>query len=120
MSKKLSKIILIVFILIIISFITAYFVTKKTEAYKIAHNFIISNKNLTDKIGEIKTVRLAFFGYMQEYKGPEGKAVFEFLVEGSKTNGSVYISLKKEVGIWRVPEANFVTDDSKSYPLINQ
>lgn len=111
MLKKLSKIIL---------YIIGYLVIKETEAYKIANDFIISNKNLTEIIGEIKTVKLAFGGYMLEYTGPEGKADFELLVEGNKTNGTVYISMKREAGIWRVSEANLVTDNSKSYPLTDQ
>ncbi|NIO19739.1 MAG: hypothetical protein GTN76_03100 [Candidatus Aenigmarchaeota archaeon] len=117
-KKKMLTIFGITLLVLICFLIVLYILGVRSEAYKFALEFIKDNKLILEKIGPLKSQRLAPFGYFVRYTGPRGHAEYKILVKGEKGEGIVYIELEKSVGIWKVIRGNFVLDNGKAISLV--
>jgi len=76
---------------------------KKSEAYKIAEEYIIENNIIKSKIGKIEKIKLS----LQDEKfvgnnGPRGEAVFTIIAKGDKGKAYIKFEMEKELGIWKM------------------
>ena len=123
MSKRWRRLILGFFILFMAIHIIGYIISKtvivNTEPYRAAKNFIVSNQEINEKIGHVKSVSPSLFaGWSLRYSGPRSNAEFELSVEGTISKGKVYIKLEKAEGLWKVTKANFISfSDSVAHSL---
>jgi hypothetical protein len=119
-KRKLISIIAVTVIILISFFSVLYVIGIRSEPYAVAIDFIRSNTVITERLGELEYIRLAFFGYSVRYHGPNGYAEYKIYVIGNAAKGTVYLDLIKSVGIWDVVKGNLLLADGTSYSLMNE
>lgn len=117
-GNRVFKILIITATLVGLMFSSLYIYGIKSEPYKIATNYIKQSEEIRKTLGSLISCRLAIFGYSVRYSGPNGIANYEIVVKGEKRNASVYINMKKSVGIWEILKANMITEDGETISLI--
>ena len=108
----------VVTILLICFFSGLYVIGLRSEPYTFAAKFIKENKIVIEKLGELKSSHLAFFGYSVRYNGPDGHAEYKIYVKGETGKGTVYLNLRKSAGIWNVEKGNLVLENGTNFTLI--
>lgn len=116
-GRKIFITISIVVFLLILSYLAGYLVASRSEGYQVAQQFVHENSVVSDQLGPIKDMRLAYFGYSVRYSGPQGWADFEIIVKGEKANSMVFIKLMKEAGKWEVTTARLKRTDGELIDL---
>lgn len=121
---KLKKSFMYVFGFFIIIFLLGYGMAynhcSSSEAYLIADNFIKSNKNLKDEIGDIKETKMAFSNFLINEKNGEGQARFSILVTGSKKNTKVDFDVSRNHEVWFIKSAKFKNKMGTDIQLIDE
>ena len=90
------------------TYLVGYFSSRNSDAFGVAHRFIVESPIVRTKLGTVVEVQLAPFGYELEFAGSSGLADFECNVKGSDANGKARIKLKKDFGEWKVIEARLL------------
>lgn len=112
MPKSRKHIILIVLLIAFsgLMYGATPWMAKHAEPYPVALSFIEHDPAVLEKTGEIEKISIGFTGFSIEYRGPDGTAKYAFLLKGKKGNGTVYLQLKKELGVWTVTKSNFIEE----------
>ncbi len=118
-KKKYQRYALMVICLTLLLSIVIYMSARYSEPYEAAERFIRKNHLLKEVIGQINKMRLAPLGYAFHYGGVSGRAEFEVIIVGEKTDASVFIKLVKEVGTWQVIRARLKLADGDFLELMN-
>lgn len=99
MKKKLIKRIIIIissfFIIIGLVIVVSAIKISNSEAYPLAKEYILSNKEIKDKVGIIKSFSNFPSGLIDKSNGLI-KAQIETYVEGSKSSGKIIVIMEKE------------------------
>lgn len=119
-KKKMLAIFSTTIILIFCFFIGLYILGIRGDAYQSSLEFIDNNKLVSENIGKITNRRLALFGYSVRNKGPHGHAEYKILVKGTKGKGTVYLTLEKSAGVWRVTQGNLIPDNRKGFSILGK
>ena len=115
--KRISIVLVVALALLVAFFASLYLIASNSEPYEAATEFVSESPELQAQLGDIMKTRLAILGYTVSYEGPVGKADFEMLVEGEKTNGSVFVSLNRKAGKWNVSHASRALVDGRLFEL---
>lgn len=105
MSKKIKISVAVLVAVSVIAWIAAYFMAKSSEPYRYFENKAKESPVIKEVVGDVKSIKLALFGYSVRYTGPQGLAQFETEVIGSKTTGTLFVNLELNLGTWRVTGA---------------
>jgi hypothetical protein len=106
--QRLVKIALTIIVIALGTYLVGYFSSKNSDAFGVAHRFIVESPMVRTKLGTVTEVQLAPFGYELEFAGSSGSADFECNVKGSVASGKARIKLKKDFGEWKVTEARLL------------
>lgn len=102
MSKKVKIIIAVVVAILIITPIAGYFLAQSSEPFQFSKQAIQNSASIKQVIGDVRSIKLAPFGYFVKYTGPKGWAEFEVEVVGTKNSGTLNLKLEKNVGTWQI------------------
>jgi hypothetical protein len=83
------------------SYLAAWFVAKKSDAYAEAERFVRSSGVVAENVGSITSVSLEPFGLSLRFSGAGARVAFEMAVEASRASGTADVELAKN-GTWRV------------------
>ena len=97
-------------VLVGLSIPAGWLMAKNSDAYAAAVNFVKSNPQAREKLGTVRDVSLAPFGYSVRYSGAHGEASFDLTVSGQKGSAMIYVELEKK-GIWEVRLARLVENE---------
>lgn len=103
--NKATKIFISICFLLIAASIAGYLIAKASDPYKFTEKMILNSSVIKDRLGEIKSIKLAPFGYSVMYSGSKGNADFEIEISGSRNNGVLFVVLERNVGIWEISDA---------------
>jgi hypothetical protein len=103
--KKLLVILIIIVLALMGSYVVGYWISSTSEPFIVAQKLIYESLIVKNQVGHITKLRLPFFGYSINYKGPRGWADFEILVKGGKDKGIIFVLLEKRAGEWKVLSA---------------
>ena len=114
-KSRLGKILLILFsiflVIVIGAGVAAYFgyrylekTLKNSEAYRMAEISLKQNKEVAERLGEIKSTGFPL-GTYEEKAGGTGNAVFYMSVEGAKASGQYFVTMERENSKWRISRA---------------
>jgi hypothetical protein len=116
--NKYLKNILITILLLVLVCGGIYIWTIRGTSYKYSLEFIRQNKQIVEAIGEVKTLRLSFFGKsFVTANDKDGYAKYTIIVQGEKGKGVVSLKLKKDQGKWGVINGIFSYADGKNISL---
>jgi len=104
LNSKIIKIAITTIVLISIFIFGLYAIALNSEPFKVAEKFVRAN-------------RPAFFGYSIKYLGASGKAEFEIVTKGKNAKGTVFVSLVRELGVWKFRKANLNLSNGESIAL---
>lgn len=116
-KNKVKRIAIITSILLTVFFVGLYILGTQGEAYKYAVKRVRESPTVTNKIGPVKSTRLALIGYSVRYDGPHGHAEYKIHVKGERGGGTAYIYLEKSLGIWEMKKGNLILKDGVSVPI---
>lgn len=116
--KKMLVILSTTIILVFCFFVVLYILGIRGDAYQVSLEFIDNNKLVSENIGQITNRRLALFGYAIRKNGPHGHAEYKITVKGTKSKGTVYLTLEKSAGVWRVTQGNLMSDNRKVVSIL--
>lgn len=115
--KNTLRIVITTFILLGVFFVSLYLTGINSEPYPVAVDYIFHEEKITNALGPLMDYHLAFWGYSARYNGPHGEAEYKILVKGKKQQANVYVQMEKNVGIWKIVEANMILVNGKSISL---
>ncbi|MEW5725360.1 MAG: cytochrome c oxidase assembly factor Coa1 family protein [Thermodesulfobacteriota bacterium] len=118
MKKRYIKYIVMFLIIAVLSQIVYYFLCCRSDGYSESIMFLKNNDIIYHKIGKINKYYLFPFGCLIWYTGIDGIAEYKIILKGTKTNGTVYIKLRKTVGVWNVSESNLILENDEIVPLV--
>ena len=78
----------------------------RSEPYHIAESYIRLNPVVQEELGRILSINLELSGNNVSYVGREGSARFAFEIDAARSKGVVLVSMKKQLGVWRVSTAD--------------
>ena len=93
--------VIITLVLLEASYLAAWFIAKKSDAYAEAERFVRGNGVVAENVGSITNVSLEPFGLSLRFTGGGGRVAFEMSVEASRASGTADVELAKN-GTWRV------------------
>jgi hypothetical protein len=117
-KKKIIRILLYTSISICVIYLATFHFVLKGEPFEFAKGFIKKNEVIINTLGVTKKQRLSFFSSL-DISGTKGYAEYKIFVEGSKSNGTVYINMHKSAGEWKVLKANLELSDNNIIKLID-
>lgn len=89
--------------------------TLRSEAYATAEQFVRRNRCLKTVVGEVQSVRLAFFDHSEVKTGAiSGEAELTVRVRGARSSARVALRLVKDLGEWSVTSAIAKDNDRDS------
>ena len=83
------------------SYLAAWFIAKKSDAYAEAERFVRGSGVVAENVGSITSVSLEPFGLSLRFSGAGVRVAFEMAVEASRASGTADVELVKN-GNWRV------------------
>lgn len=101
MSKK-SKIIGIICLLLLTTPFIGYFIAKTSDPFQHARDVVFHSTVVRENLGEVISIKLAPFGYGVKYSGTQGEANFEIEVTGAERNGTLFVNLERDLGVWDI------------------
>jgi hypothetical protein len=105
MGRKIGIAVAVLVAVSVIASFAAYFMAKSSEPYRYFEKKANDSLVIKEVIGDVKSIKLAPFGYSVRYNGPQGWAQFETEVVGSKTTGTLFVKLESNLGVWQVTGA---------------
>ncbi len=72
-----------------------------------------------ESVGGIEDARLGWIGNIH-YAGTDGWASFNLHVIGARANGTVDITMQRQLGKWTVTDAELVTDSGQVVKIAGQ
>jgi hypothetical protein len=109
--RRLPVMVVVMSLLLIIFFVVIHIFAQRTEAYKAAVIFIQENEVFKSHLSDLESEKLSFSGYHIMNSGSSGHADFKINVTAKNGIGSVYLNLKKGVGVWTVVRANLILEN---------
>jgi hypothetical protein len=106
-----------VFFLLCISIGELYVRTSTPAA--LAIQFVRHDPVVQESVGGIQEARLGWIGNIH-YAGNNGWASFNLHVVGARTNGTVDITMQRQLGKWSVADAELVTDSGQVVKIAGQ
>ena len=92
-------------------------ILKSTGAYELATETVSTNEIVIAEIGEVTG-----FGFMPmgsiSTSGPTGQADLAIGVKGERGEGTFYAEMVKELGEWKIIQAEFETSSGKRFNLL--
>jgi len=78
----------------------------RSEPYQIAESYVRSDPVVQAELGPINGIDFDRWGRNQlSYAGPEGSARFAFRVEGTRGKGTVFVTMRRHLGVWQISAA---------------
>lgn len=105
MSRKIKIGVLALIAVSVIATFAAYFMTKTSEPHQYLEKTVHTSPAVKDVVGDVKSIKLAPFGYSVRYSGPQGWAQVETEVIGTKGTGTLFVNLESNLGAWQVTGA---------------
>lgn len=102
MSKKNKIIMAAVLLVLIITPFVGYFMATASEPFLFTKKATHNSSVVKETVGDVKSINLAAFGYSVKYIGSQGWADFEVEVVGTKSNGTLFVKLEKNLGEWKI------------------
>lgn len=106
-------------LLIILFFTGLYFAGSNSEPYRAAEQFVVNNNVVNKYLTGITHTRMAYLGYSVNYIGSKGNAEFEIIASSPSDTASVFVTLDRELGQWKVTNAYMKRNDGKSVKLVS-
>ena len=120
MNRKqiLLRVVAILFFLYICLVYGSYFLTIKTEGYSFSVTTLHKSLIVREAVGPLKNMRLAFTEYSVRHSGPNIYAEFKIYITGEKRKGTVYLNVKKDIGVWQVVKGSLILDNKETISLV--
>lgn len=110
--NKIKKVATVVIIIIIVSFPAGYLIALNSEPYHKAVEFVTTHELVKERLGDVKSVHLYFFGYSIANDAGGYHASFKIALKGGQSNGVAQIKLEKDNSNWQIESAVLVTDST--------
>jgi hypothetical protein len=113
MGRKIKIAVLALIVVSVIATFAAYFMAKSSEPYRYLEEVAHGSPAVKEVVGDVKSIKLAPFGYSVRYSGPQGWAEFETEVIGTKGSGTLFVKLESNLGAWQVTGARLNGNEIK-------
>ena len=94
------------------SYIAAWFIAKKSDAYAEAERFVRGSGVVAEHVGSITSISLEPLGLSLRFSGAGARLALEMAVEASRASGTADVELAKN-GTWRVLAARLTLPDGQ-------
>jgi hypothetical protein len=78
----------------------------RSEPYHIAENYIRLDPVVQFELGPVSGIDFYRWGYRLNYAGPEGSGRFALNVKGTRGRGTVFVTMRRHLGVWQVSTAD--------------
>ena len=120
-QRRWTRAALIVYALLVAGFIAFYFFVgswlRDSEPYRLSQALLSQNPDVVALVGEPMRTGLPSGGF--QLSGPNGRASFQYGVEGPKGSGTAYVEATRELGRWRIDRMAFDTATGRRIDLIS-
>jgi len=113
MIKRISKIIVVTIALLVLFFSGTYMILLNSEPYRIAKEYNTDSELLFEHVGKLTGQRAAFLGSSVRSSEFDGYAEMMIKIKGERKSGTVYLQMKREVGVWNVVQGNLKLPDGQ-------
>jgi hypothetical protein len=103
---RLAKRLLLVVGTVAIGLVVAPYFIARSEPYQIAENYVRTDPLIEEELGTIGGVGLKILGNKLTNDGREGSARFALGVEGTRGSGTVFVAMRRHLGVWQVNGAD--------------
>ena len=121
LSRKGSIVLLIIVATFTLMQVYGRFMVVRSDPYLFSIQFLMNNRNVTDRIGKPQKIALAIFDSYDVHNNPvtEGTAKFTFVVHGLNGDGKALLELSRKKKDWQMNKADLLLKNGQQVDLLS-